>query len=173
MDSVLTILGSIGFDPKLALFNLINFLLVFLVLKKLLFERIGSVITEREKKVKESLDKIKEAETALSQARSESEEIIAEAKRQGDRIIEQANIEAVELGEKIRQTAEEKIKDAELASLDRIKQKEENIKDELHEHAVELVIRATEKLLEAKIDPVKDAELITQTLSEIKQHENL
>jgi len=51
LGSVLNNLGKMGFDWHMALFNLVNFLILYFILKKYLFGSISATIAERQKKV--------------------------------------------------------------------------------------------------------------------------
>ncbi|MBU4369492.1 ATP synthase F0 subunit B, partial [Patescibacteria group bacterium] len=50
------ILGNLGFDWRMALANLVNFLIIFFVLKKYAFKPIKEKLEEREKKIKTGLE---------------------------------------------------------------------------------------------------------------------
>ena len=81
------ILAKIGFDWQVALANLVNFLIIFFLLKKFLFGPIAKTLAERKKAISEGLQNAALATDALSEAKKEGDKIIAEAKAQANTII--------------------------------------------------------------------------------------
>ena len=99
----------IGFNPWTALFTLLNMVLTFLILKKLLFKPVNKMIDDRQKEIDELYASAnaarKDAETMrddytrkLSEAKETSAQIVAEAtqeaNRRSDEIIRQARQDA-------------------------------------------------------------------------------
>ena len=72
--AILDILGKIGFDWQVAVANLVNFLIIFFILKRYAFKPIANIIKERQDQVNEGLDNAKLAETNLMQAEQEKED---------------------------------------------------------------------------------------------------
>lgn len=110
------ILSKIGFDYRVALANLVNFLIVFFILYKFAFPKIQSVLTERQTKIRKGLKDAEDAEKAKRKAEEEAEktrgkahqqakEIIAEGQKERAHIIAQADEEG-------RAQKESQIKDA-------------------------------------------------------------
>src|SRR5690349_16624195 len=92
------ILSEFGVNPILLAAQIVNFLVVLFILKKLLYKPILKVLEERKKRIEESLtnaEKIqKELEETeikrqqiLDQAIEESKKIIAEATANGNQIV--------------------------------------------------------------------------------------
>ena len=61
------ILANLGFDWRVALANLANFLIIVWILKRFAFKPIKAIIEKRENTIKEGLDKAKEAEERLKE----------------------------------------------------------------------------------------------------------
>ena len=81
------ILGKIGFDWHVALANLVNFLIIFFVLKKFAFTPIQKMLRERREKIEKGISDAQKAEKNLSRANIEKEEIIKEAQDNANRIL--------------------------------------------------------------------------------------
>lgn len=92
--NLLSILGNIGFDWKLALANLVNFLIIYYLLKKFAFEPIGKIIKERKNKIEEGIEMAKKAEIGLSTSQEEAEKIILSAKHKSNNIVAKAHEQA-------------------------------------------------------------------------------
>ena len=69
--NILEILGNIGFDWRIAFANLVNFLIIFYLLKRYAFGPIGRILDERRRKIEEGLEHAREAETNLMMAKEE------------------------------------------------------------------------------------------------------
>ncbi len=169
MDLIET-LGKIGFDWRMALSNLITFLIIFFILKKYAFEPINKILKTRRKKIEEGLEHAKTAtenflkseedyNLKIEKSKKDSIEIVDKAKKRGDEIIKNYTKQAEEKTIKIIEDAKKEInKEKELA------------KKEINEQAISLGIFITEKLLSENIDPEKNRKIINEFLN--KRNEN-
>lgn len=107
MEFILHTLGQIGFNWHVALANFINFLIIFFILKKFVFNKVFAVIDKRNSEIKEGLQNKEDAALLLINSKSQSENIINEAKRSAKEII----ISSEEAGQKIKQNIENLAKD--------------------------------------------------------------
>lgn len=148
---MLEILGKVGFDWQVALANLVNFAIVFVILNFLVFKPLKKVITERKVKINQGLEDAQKAQAVLTEASSrkdellseaykESQDILSKAKNQKKQVIESASKEASEEASKIRQNAVEEA--------DMILKKADS---DLSEKAATLVITGLEKVLKEKM----------------------
>ena len=87
---MLEVLGRIGFDWQVALANLVNFIIIFFVLKKFAFGPIMKVIRERQEKIDEGLENARLAETDRIMAEELKKRELSEAKRQANVIVGEA-----------------------------------------------------------------------------------
>jgi len=154
------ILKNLGFDWQVALANLINFLIIFFILKKFAFGPIQRVLDDRKAKIDAGLENAKKAETELLMAkevankelniaRNEANEIIAAARAQEKAILSQAESKAIKATERL-------ISETEIGLL----KERARVEGELKKKTVDLVIAGMEKILPQEIDHQKRAELI-------------
>jgi F-type H+-transporting ATPase subunit b len=128
MELISNALSKLGFDWQIALANLVNFVIVYFLLKKVVFDKIHQAIKERQKKIAEGLSASDESEKLKQEAEEyklqiqkemlayssdmknsvalEKEKMLVEAKKDIERIIEINRKDA--LGEKNRIIAEAK-----------------------------------------------------------------
>lgn len=96
------ILSKIGFDYRVALANLVNFLIVLWVLHRFAFPKIQEVLSERQAKIHKGLKDAKDAAQAkinaekaaqrsLDNAHGEAHAIVAEGQIEAKKIVEQAH----------------------------------------------------------------------------------
>lgn len=149
--NLLEILGRIGFDWQVALANLVNFLIIFWLLKKFVFSPMKSTIKEREERIDRGIKNAQEAEEKLREALNEKEEILSEARKEAHSIVAKARDEEARIVKEAEVQAEikaQKILDKGRESLDR---KEEEMERELKKRASDLIIRGVEKILSEEL----------------------
>ncbi len=135
MDSILNILGSVGFNWHVALANFINFLIILFLLNKFFFGKIGKTIQNRQDIIERGLSNASDAEKALANAEEEKKKIVKEAKIEGHSIVEEAKSNAVALAESIKQDAESEAE----TKLSEISKKEASLKESVEK---EFALRA-------------------------------
>ena len=147
--------------------TLLNTLILFLVLKHFLFDKVNKVIDERQKEIQQSYDRAEEAErnaqqleadynAKIGQAKEESAEIIRDATKKAqvraDEIIDEARVEA----RGIRTNAENEIEREKKIAVNAIKDEISQIAFSAAAAVVEkdLTSEDNEKLIEKFIDNV-------------------
>lgn len=154
----------LGLDLKAFIFQLITFVLIFILLKKFAFKPIVKLLDQRHKVIEDGVrmglkmekEKAKLDETiakAMRDARVEADKIIATGHKEAREIIREAEKTAQRKAESI-------IADAEV----RINEESEQARRKLEKDIVTLVSDATEAIVGEKVDPKKDAELIDKIL---------
>jgi len=166
VEQLQEIITKIGFDWRLALANLFNFLIIFWLLKRYFFGPLAEIVNERRSRIEGGLRDAKAAEDALVAANVEEREIIAVAKKEAEEIINQARMQARLLEER----AKKKIitlRDDELAkaAVDIVRDKEE-LMAIVKESAGELVARGMRQALKEELDTTAQMR-ITNTLMNI------
>jgi F-type H+-transporting ATPase subunit b len=147
--------------------TLLNTLILFLILKHFLFDKVNKVIDDRQKEIQDSYDRADEAEKnaqkleadyneKIGQAKEESAEIIRDATRKAqvraDEIIDEARVEA----RGIRTNAENEIEREKKIAVNAIKDEISQIAFSAAAAVVEkdLTSEDNEKLIEKFIDNV-------------------
>jgi F-type H+-transporting ATPase subunit b len=149
------ILGKLGFDWKVALANLVNFLIIFYLLRNVVFKKLGKTIKERQEKIQKGLDDAKRAEGALVMAESKKEEILKDAQKESRKITENADIEGKKIVAEAKSLADEeaqKIKEAARLASEREKTEAQK---KLEKEYVAMVLDGVEKILKNGIDRSK------------------
>jgi F-type H+-transporting ATPase subunit b len=160
--------GLFSVDPGLAVWTIVVFLLVLLVLGRFAWAPILGALDAREEGIRGSIDQAKQlrAEAAelleehrrqLADARRQAQEIVAESRNAADRLGREIQDKARQEGERIVERARAEIereKDAALA--------------EIREEAVELALAAASRLLRERLTDEKDRALVKGFLSDIE-----
>lgn len=144
---MLEILGKIGFDWQVAVANLVNFLIIFFILKKFAFKPLKKVIDERQQKIAKGLEDAQKAETDLIMAEEIRKQKVDEAHAHANQIISEANMKGISIvssAEGDAMNAREKIiKDAHKMAAEA----KESMQREVEEHAVGVIMQGLEKVL--------------------------
>jgi F-type H+-transporting ATPase subunit b len=168
MDFILENLGKIGFDWRMGLFNLFNFLVLFWILKRYFFKPILKIIHKREKMVQDSVDNIQKAKTELGMAQNQAQELIDHAKVDANRILERVTVEAKKQSETIKEKAKTEVELLVLQAKKNIEIDKKEMKAEIKKETAELVVAAVEKVIRKKLVVNQDKILIEEALLEVK-----
>lgn len=149
---ILEVLSKIGFDFRLFLFNLINFIVIGLILYKFVFKKISSILENREDLIKQGIDNSLKSEQVLVTAKIDAENIVLNAKDKAREIMEEVTRKSTLLAEELKaQAKDDAHRIIEKARLDADAIKTEymgNIKNEI----TSLVIEASEAVLEKELN---------------------
>jgi F-type H+-transporting ATPase subunit b len=159
------ILAKIGFDWQVALANLVNFLIIFFLLKKFLFGPIAKTLAERKKAISEGLQSAALATDALSEAKKEGDKIIGEAKAQANTIISAAEKDGVSVREKRVEEAEKEAAAILSDAQDKISKEKNRLESEIKEKAVEIAILGATTILKEEIDVAKNTKLVKEAIA--------
>ncbi len=84
------LLGKLGFDLEVAIANLVNFLIIFLLFRIFFFKKMQKIIDERREKIEQGLQHAHVAERSLQEAQVKAHEVIHDAKVHAEAILEDA-----------------------------------------------------------------------------------
>jgi F-type H+-transporting ATPase subunit b len=92
---------NLGIDWRFLIAQLVNFTILFFVLKKFLYRPIIGVLEKRRREIEETDKKTREIREIFQRAENERNEILKEARKEAMSIIAKAEIAAKEKAEKI------------------------------------------------------------------------
>ena len=153
------------------LFQIINTVILFLVLKKILFKPVLNIIEKRENMIQEDLAAGAKAKNEGIALKKEYEEKVSIAKEEGREIIRQATARAEEKSNQIVSDAQaEAVALKAKASKDIAQEKEQAIA-EIKNDISDIAILAASKVLEEDIDKSKHEDLIQKFIKEVGEAE--
>ncbi|HHI87681.1 MAG TPA: ATP synthase F0 subunit B [Candidatus Cloacimonetes bacterium] len=143
---------------------IINFIILMIVLKKLLYKPLMDFLNKRENQIKDDLDAARKNKTAAEKILEEQKELLREAKEQAREIRDEAQKSARIHSEQILKDATEQrdiiIREAqEMINVEVIKAKE-SIQKEIGNFVVEL----TDKVIGKKLSKDEDIKLINELI---------
>lgn len=161
-------LSALGLNWQAFLFQLITFVIVFMILRKFVFGKLVATLDSRRKAVEDSIKNAQETEEKLKNAQETIAGLVADARKEADAIIGTGHKEAAQMIEaaegKAAARAEHIVKEAKSQMDVELGKAREALKKE----TAQLVTAATERIIKEKLDPAKDAKLIDAALKEPK-----
>lgn len=163
-----SILTTLGINWKLLIAQVINFGIIFFVLWKYAFTPVAKKLQERTDRIEKSVHDAGRIEhekqefevwknEAMKNARAQASAIVTEAKTEAEKNREEITAQTKADQQKLVEQAKAQIEAEKITAL-------QSAKSEL----ADIITNATEKILRGKLDEKKDADLIKESLKEIK-----
>lgn len=160
------VVGMFGLNWKLFLAQLVNFGIILFVLWKWVFGPVTKGLSDRTDKIEGSLAEAERIMKDRNDFDSWKQGEISTVRTEATAIITQAKQTAEELkASTLKTTTEEQTRLIEQTK-SRLEQEKELMIDQAKGELAEIVVNATSAILKAKIDPVKDKELIAEALKQ-------
>jgi F-type H+-transporting ATPase subunit b len=160
-------ISQFGIDWKLFLSQLINFVLILIVLKFFVYNPVLKILKERNKKIKEGLDKAEEAGIRLKEVDIIGKAKIKEAEATSMNLIKETENKAKVLGHELQKKLEDSQLKMQKELQDNYKKQQEQANDLVMKNAIELVKKTIIKTVELKPEAIDEA-LIKKAAEEIK-----
>ena len=144
-----------------------NTIVLFWILRKILFKPVLSIIDARESAIKSDIATGEQAKSEGLALKAEYEQKLAAVKNEGQEIIKQATLRAEQKSDEIISSAkEEAISLKERANKD-IAQEKQKVMNELKNDISSIAILAASKVIEKDIDQAKHEEMINKFIEEV------
>lgn len=165
MQAILDILGKIGFDWRMALFNFINFMIIFWIIKRYVFDSTLRFIDERKKNAQETEENFQQSKTELAMAEHKAQGIIDDAKVEANKVVEASADEARAIADKMKDKAKSEIELLVAQAKKNIEIDRRDMQDKLKDETVDLVIKTAKAVLGNKIDSAVDEKIIKESIT--------
>lgn len=146
---------------------LVNFLILYLILKKKLFGKVNKIIDDRQDKIASSLEKTKEDLKKAEELRLENEEILKNVKVESKKIMEEQKEKAEKLYDEIVTDAHNEAEVIMERAKTEIEREREKAKDEIKTQAIDIALLLSERALEESIDEKKHREIIDNFIAKV------
>ncbi len=159
-------MDKIGIDFKLISAQIVNFLILFLLLRWLIYTPIMKMLEERKKKIDDSIKLAEKTKKDQEEIAGKIQTELAKARKEAQEILESGKTEAEKAKEEIKATAEKEAKYMISKAEDRIKSQKEEMIQDIKKETVTLVIATAEKIIGKKISSDEEKKLIRDALEE-------
>lgn len=151
-------------DWKLIVAQLVNFTIVLFVLYKFAYGPIMKMMDERTKKIEKGLKDAEDSHKKLAEIAEKEKEVLVEARKQAQEIISKAETAASKTKDEIiadsKQQAQKILDD----TAKKIELEKNQMLTEVKMQVAELVVAATGKIIDEKMDGEKDKSLIEKVI---------
>lgn len=144
---ILEILGRIGFDWRVFLFNLINFIIVAALLQKFFFSKVMKTMEERQRIIDEGIRNSERAKKEIAEANDVKKRIISEAKIEASKIVKDAVNNAQDLSARIKSETEDQLAEMKSKAKENLQEEKKKMLADFRNQASNLVVKATKKIL--------------------------
>jgi F-type H+-transporting ATPase subunit b len=168
MDFILDTLGKIGFDWRMGLFNLINFFIVYLILKKYAFGPIMKIIDERQEKMTQGVQNYEKSKTEIQMAERRAQDIIDEAKSERNKALQLAHVDAQKLATDMKEKAKSEIELLVHQAKRNIEIDKQDMRDALRGETATLALQAAEKIIGENMDSKRNRKLVETYLTDVR-----
>ncbi|HHV59653.1 MAG TPA: F0F1 ATP synthase subunit B [Clostridiaceae bacterium] len=148
------------------IFTIINFIILYLVLKRFLFKPVTAYMEKRTNSIKESIKKAEDANREAENLKMEYDKKLNESAIQADMIIREAKEKARKEYDEIIKEARREAENIKARGLEEIEKQREQMMKEIKKEASALIFAAVEKLIDANIDSEKNRKLVEKFLNE-------
>lgn len=157
------------FEPNVAFWTFVTFVILAVVLKKLAWGPILDNLDKREKAIRESLAEAEKARAEAAGSLEEQQRVLSEARREAQELLAKSRADA----ERAREAGAAKARDESdkivAAGRAAIEQETRAAIQEVRTVAVDLALSASSKLLKSQITDAKSRELVTGYIRELEQ----
>lgn len=158
--------ASLGVNLPLLVAFVINFIVLFVLLRLFLYKPVLKMLDERAKRTAEAMEQAEATKKEFEQARAEVQKQIEKGRQEGQAFIAQA----MQVGERLKEESRQEATKQAQAIVDRTRSELETERDkivgDLRREFVDIAISAAEKVIKETLDKEKHRKLIEETLRE-------
>jgi F-type H+-transporting ATPase subunit b len=158
--------ASLGVNLPLLVVFIINFIILFVLLRLFLYQPVMKVLDERAKRTKDAMELAEATKKEYEQAKGEVQKQIEKGRQEAQAIITQA----MQVGERLKEESRQETAKQAQVMIDRTRSELEAERDkivgDLRREFVDISIAAAEKVIKETLDKEKHRKLIEETLQE-------
>jgi F-type H+-transporting ATPase subunit b len=160
---------ELGIEPMLLLAQIINFGIIFFVLKKFLYKPVLTMLEKRKKETEMAIDRAKKMEHEEEKMKEKQEKQVSEAKKEARLIIEEAKKQAEEQKRQTLTEAHTEVQTLLAKGKTQAAAYQKTIEADMRKQAVELAALMVEKLLPSILSDQDHKKLIASQLNDLEK----
>ncbi len=157
-------------NPGLIIWTILTFLLLLIILKKVAWKPILSALDQREKDIKDSLEKAEKAKEDAQKILDENQATLAKAEEESKKIIEQSRSYAENLKEQMLKESKEQAKKLVEDAAEEIDRRKDSAFEELKDQVAKIVVNAAEKIMKQNLDADKNKHIVDSYLKDVMKN---
>lgn len=166
------ILKNFGVDPVLLGAQVINFLILFYIMKRFLYKPLLEMLKKREGTIKEGLKNAEEARILLEKTAEKEKEVLRRAQEETKKMIalarEKAEVTAKEAEERSKKHADKVIAETK----EQLQKEAKETEARITRHVSEIAVKMLERALTGMVDKKEQNEIMEKVAKKIKPGSN-
>ncbi len=162
-------LKTLGFDPVMLGAQIINFLIIFFLLKRFLYKPVMDMVKKREDVIKEGLKQAEESRLTLEKTIEKEKKILSNAQDEAKKIIEDTKTQALEISKEIEQNTKKQTEKMIMEAKTQIEQEAKNLERKLTENVSILAGNMISKTLEGMFGEKEQKQIVEKAIKDIKK----
>jgi F-type H+-transporting ATPase subunit b len=158
--------ASLGVNLPLLFVFVVNFIVLFFLLRLFLYKPVMKMLDERAKRTKDAMELAEATKKEFEQAKAEVQKQIEKGRQEAQAILAQA----MQVGERLKEESRQEAQKQAQVIVDRTRSELEAERDkivgDLRREFVDISISAAEKVIKETLDKEKHRKLIEETLQE-------
>ena len=163
------ILKTFGVDPYLLGAQIVNFLIIFYLLKRFLYKPVLGMLKTRQDKIKEGIKQAEEARLLLEKTVEDEKKIFAKAHDEAKSLITDAKAQAIEVSREVEENTKKQAEKILLDARAQIEQDAKRMEQELGEKISVLAEKMLEKSLQGVFGEKEQKQIVSNALKNIKK----
>ena len=151
-------LEKLGISGGLLLSQIVNFVLLMIILRQLLYDPILQMLEKRKQNIAQSQKDSERARTAAQEAEQDKAAVLDTARREAQEIRAQATRDAEKIAQEVRARAEQEATEIRMKAQGDGQAQADAVLVDANKQIVDLTIMATEQLLGRQLDNRSDQE---------------
>lgn len=146
------VFARLGINWPLLISQVVNFLLMLIILRMLLYRPILNMLERRRERITQSMKDAERVDAAAQEAEQEKAKILEEARRAAQEIRAEATRDNEKIAQEIRARAEQEATEIRIKAQEDAQSQIENALSDVNKQVADLAIQATEKLLGRELE---------------------
>lgn len=163
------LLHQFGFDPRLLLAQIVNFLLVLWVLRRFLYKPVLSMLAKRKQAIQEGIENAERANKLLEEMTIKEQKLLQNAQKQAQKIIEEAKDQATHIIKETEDNARERAEKIVAEAKQKIEYETKETERRLTEHVSKIAIDFLRHAVKELFTPKTQEELMGKALKIFKR----
>jgi F-type H+-transporting ATPase subunit b len=149
--------------------NIFNFLILWLVLRRLFWKPVNEFLLKREESIAQTLENAQKDRAQASEMMEQYQHQLAGIKKEARELIERATRQGEENRKELLLKAQQEAVQMKMRAQQEIEQERNKAQAELRKEVAELTILATGRLLEKELDELTNRRLVEQFLVDLEK----
>ncbi|MBN1928702.1 MAG: F0F1 ATP synthase subunit B [Chlorobiaceae bacterium] len=164
--------GLLNPNPGLIFWTAVTFVIVLVILKKIAWGPIVSMLEEREKGIQSAIDRAHTAKEEAESILKKNREMLAKADAEADRIIREGKEYADKVRTELTEKAQAESQKMIAAAKEEIEQEKRRALDVLRNEVADMAVKGAEKIIRTSLDAERQKAVVNDMIREMAAKRN-